>query len=208
MIGRKFLCLSLLAAACVGPAAGPFDAPRSSDVGSVTARNAMGDALGRDCLQVSGAADTAEDRAARRNRLVAAHLIAIDAAYYEYERGLLDHTRRLGLGSLLSRSRHAGPVDNEPSRALSASATTRPSGINREQQRHGLVTLLQTQMRASRAEQRNLMTRRLELPYDEWNSCLALADALAYEQAGTLNNALGALQALAESALRAQEASR
>lgn len=202
MIGRKFLCLSLLAAACVGPAAGPFDAPRSSDIDSVAARNAMGDALGRDCRQVSGAADIAEDRAARRNRLVAAHLVAIDAAYYEYERGLLDYTRRPGLGGLFPRSRHAGPLD----KGLPRAAGRAP--INRDQQRQWLVTLLQTQMRASRAEQRNVMTRRFELPYDEWNSCLALLDALAYEQAGTLNNALGALQTLAESALRAQEAPR
>jgi hypothetical protein len=68
------------------------------------------------------------------------------------------------------------------------------------------VSVLQQQMQASRAAQRTLILSKLGEPYSNWNFCLALQDAQAYERAGSLNAALAEIAATASEARRTNEA--
>jgi hypothetical protein len=143
-----------------------------------------------------GAADVENARIARNN-LVTAYMFAVDRAYNDYERQLLDSVRSGDAGASIATiglSTVAGVVGNENlARGLttaSAIVTGTHTTIGRDYLLNQTMSVLQTQMRASRANQRAIVLERLALPYADWTTCIALSDALAYEQAGTLNAAL------------------
>lgn len=155
-----------------------------------------------------GAAD-AENARMARNNLVTAYMFAVDRAYNDYERQLLDAVRSSDAGEVvatLGLSTVAGVVGDETlargAATGSATVTGTHTTIGRDDLLNQTISVLQTQMRASRATQRAIVLERLALPYADWTACIALADALAYEQAGTLN---AALAAMAASAARANE---
>ena len=162
-----------------------------------------------DCLNI--ATPVAEARA-RRNRLVSAYIFAVDLAYYQYERNLLDSIRDNDLGaasaSLLLSSIGSVIGDQNLARALSTTnsiVTGTHTAIDRDYLLNQTITVLQTQMRANRATQRALIITRRALDYEDWDSCMALSDVLAFEQSGTLNGALASVAADAASAQRQGE---
>jgi hypothetical protein len=221
---RAVALASLLAslAGCAGLQNGPHPTFATDELGYQAARSAIREAITRDCLGPSApqalaaagavpaatavAAGNVEPESAeeRRNRLVTAYVFAVDVAYNEYERNLLDAVREndtgaatasLGLSAIAS-------VIGIPNlaRALdttNAIVTGTHTAIGRDYLINQTLTTLQTQMRASRDTQRALILRRLGLRIDQWSSCTALSDALAFEQAGTLNAAIAAVSASA-----------
>lgn len=166
-------------------------------------------AIATDCLSVAPPAGTEDDIKARRNRLVTAYMFGVDLSYNEYERNLLNSIRQNDLGAAsasLALSTIASVVgDQNIARALSttnAIVTGTHTAIGRDYLLNQSLTTLQTQMRASRNTQRALILNRLRLDFSEWNSCMALSDVLAFEQAGTLNAAIAAVAASAAQANR------
>jgi hypothetical protein len=149
----------------------------------------------------------AENARVARNNLVTAYMFAVDLAYNDYERRLLDAVRSgdageavatLGLSTV---GRVAG--DENLDRGLTTASTIITGAhatISRDYLLNRTISVLQIQMRASRATQRAIVLERLPLPYADWTACIALSDALAYEQAGTLNAALVELAASAAEA--------
>ena len=167
-------------------------------------------AIEAQCLNIATAAATAKGE---RNRLVTAYMLGIDLAYNQYERNLLDAVRENDLGASTASLALStiGSVVGEQALAQALSTTNAivtgtHTAIGRDYLFNQTLSTLQTQMRASRAEQRALILRRLTLEYDDWTSCTALSDVLAYEQAGTLNAALAAVADSAAQANRAGEA--
>lgn len=203
--GPMLPILAWLLAGCAGPA-GPR--PVARDAGHVTALAAAEQAMRRDCLGLAEPGNRSEDAAARRNRLLHDLMVAIDQRYYEYElqllaaRGSRDNSAAPALRTIErliaddARARRAAHIDG-----------ARPRGrAERDRLRAQILAILQTQMRTNRTEKRDVIIRRLELPYESWSTCLALADVMAYEQTGTLDAALSVLAELAAAAARAAEA--
>ncbi|MEA3038070.1 MAG: hypothetical protein QOE79_583 [Sphingomonadales bacterium] len=136
-------------------------------------------------------------------------MYAVDVAYNAYERQLLDTVRSTDLGASLaslSLSTLAATIHDVDVARGASTANTIVSGSHTALTKDALLNqslgVLQSQMRASRAAQRTLILQRLSLPYENWNSCLALSDVAAFEQAGTLN---AALVAVAQSTARASQ---
>lgn len=211
---------SLLAlSGCAGLQNGPNATFATADPGYQQARNAIREAITRDCLGpsapvvASAAPPAAEDASIvtlaetaeqRRNRLITAYIFSVDVSYNEYERNLLDAIRENDMGAAtasLGLSAIGGVIGSQNlARALSttnAIVTGTHTAIGRDYLINQTITTLQTQMRASRDTQRALILRRLGLPIVAWSSCTALSDALAFEQAGTLNAAIAAVSASA-----------
>ncbi len=168
-------------------------------------------AIQADCLDVE-APKAAEAAKVNRNRLVMAYMFGIDLSYNEYERNLLDAVRQndLGASSASMALSTIGSVIGNPALAQALSATNAivtgtHTAIGRDYLINQTMTTLQTQMRANRANQRALIVRRRNLDYVDWDSCMALSDVLAYEQAGTLNGAIAAVAANAADANRQGE---
>jgi len=170
------------------------------------------DAIQADCLDISAPHGPTEAKA-MRNRLVTAYMFGVDVAYNQYERQLLDAVRQndLGASSASLALSTIGAVVGEQALAQALSTTNAlvtgtHTAISRDYLFNQTLTTLQTQMRASRAHQRATILLRLKLDYDDWNSCTALSDVLAYEQAGTLNAALAEVSASATLANREGQA--
>lgn len=161
-----------------------------------------------------GDAARAEGGLMARNRLVTAYMAAVDVAYHDYERRLLDSVRSgddVGASmETLGLAANSGPIGDD---ALARSLTTTSGAVagtravvGRDYLLDVAIGVLQTQMRANRATQRAIILERLRLPLADWATCVALSDVLAYEQAGTLNAALAALAASAAEANEEGEA--
>lgn len=185
----------LLLEACASPRGAPE--PVTSAIAADLARSATGATLAADCLGSSESVDLSEGAAARRNRLVAAQMFVVDAAYLQYERRLLRYARGNGRRAAGDLSRALRATDSLP--------LANRGAVGRNYLSDQILTILMTQMRTNRAASRAILTGRFELPYDQWNACAALSDVVAYEQAGTL---AGALAALAASAARPGEPER
>lgn len=207
----KYALLASFAAlsGCAGLSNGapPVVQIRNGELVSDGALERIRAAIGTDCLRVDGPARPPADAKAHRNRLVTAYMFGVDLAYNGYERNLLDAVRENDLGastaSLALSSIGAVVGDAALAQALSttnAIVTGTHSAIGRDYLFSMTLNTLQTQMRATRASQRALILRRLQLEHQDWDSCTALSDVLVYEQAGTLN------AALAEAAAAAAEA--
>jgi hypothetical protein len=139
----------------------------------------------------------------RRNNLATAYMAAADINYLAFERELLGFSRDNDLGSALATQLLSAIGAASGSRAISTAANITTGAVTGTQSAFSksllnqTVSVLQTHMRASRAERYAVAIGHLALPYANWNTCQALQDALAYEQAGTLNAALAAMAASA-----------
>jgi hypothetical protein len=146
---------------------------------------------------------TPEELRIRRNNLVTAYMTATDINYAAFERDLLAFSRQNDLGASLAIGLLSAIGAASGSQALSSAtnitsgAVTTTQGAFAKSLLNQTVSVLQTHMRASRAAQYAVIIGRLERSYADWNTCLALSDAIAYEHAGTLNAALAAMAASA-----------
>jgi hypothetical protein len=140
---------------------------------------------------------------ARRNELVTAFMTAADLSYNQYERDLLAFSRQNDLGGALANQLLSAIGAASGSQALSRATNITTGAVTGTQSAFAksllnqTVSVLQTHMRAQRANQYALIVARLNWPYASWNICMAFSDALAYEQSGTLNAALAAMAASA-----------
>lgn len=194
---------------CAGMSSGPIpvSANPSTDLNRI--RQTTEEACLALPAPVANTNEAREEARLNRNALVTAYMFAVDRAYNDYERQLLDAIRSGDTGAAIATiglSTIAGVVGDENlARGLttaSAIVTGTHTAIGRDYLLNQTIGVLQTQMRASRATQRALILERLALPYADWTYCTALSDALVYEQAGTLN---GALVKVASSAAQANE---
>lgn len=134
----------------------------------------------------------------RRNQLLTAFLYASDLSYARYERQLLNIMRQDALGaSTLSimLSTLASTIEGHADlvRSLSAANTVvtgTQAAIGRDYLMNQTLQLMLSQMRSNRARQRALILGRLGNDIDTYPICVALSDALAFEQAGTMVEAL------------------
>jgi hypothetical protein len=211
MIGSRSLkCAVLASFAALGGCAGMSEGPVPVSRG-LTAETAEPDlsrirsAIQTDCLNLP-ALPADPDWAAlriRRNILVTAYMAAADIRYNAYERDLLAFSRQNDLGAALATQLVSAIGAASGSLAVSEAANITSGTIGATQAAFSksllnqTVSILQTHMRAERLRQYASNTDHLALPYEQWNSCQALQDALAYEQAGTLNAALAAMAASA-----------
>lgn len=206
--GRWILLgLAVALGGCAGLRNGPDTLITTRNNSYLAVRDTIKDAIISDCLNVSAPIDTTQNQEQRRNRLVSAYMFAVDVAYNEYERNLLDSIRQNDLGAAtasLALSSIGSVVQLENlARALDVAntiVTGTHTAIGRDYLLNQTLTTLQTQMRASRTTQRALILRRLSLSFAQWDSCMAVSDVLAFEQAGTLNAAIAAVAASAAQA--------
>lgn len=190
-------------------AAPAFELRKGLLVGTSPALTHIRTRIESNCLDV---VKPAGDTKVERNRLVTAYMFGVDLAYYQFERNLLNSVRENDMGaaaaSLALSSIGSVVGDQNLARALSTTnsiVTGTHTAIGRDYLLNQTLTVLQTQMRANRANQRALIMRRRAYEYDQWDSCMALSDVLAYEQAGTLNGAIAAVSANAADAQREGE---
>jgi hypothetical protein len=175
--------------------------------------NAIRAAIDARCLNVNRQSGTAADLQIARNDLVTAYMLAADIEYGRYEADLLDQIRRNDFASSISilTLTAVATVSGNPelARGFSTAAGLVAGGqkaYTTDQLLNQTISVLQEQMRASRAAQRERILTKLGEPYQNWTFCLALQDAQAYERAGTLNAALAEISATASAARRANEA--
>lgn len=195
----SLLGLVVILGACTGMGDGPVPVAASQDPRLAAIQRAMED----DCLDVDGPRGSPEDLRGGRNRFVTAYVAAANIAYNAYERDLLNLVRNNDVGTSLASQLLAligGASRSENLTRAAGLAGGAANGVRDALSRSLLgqtMTVLQTHMRASRAAQYAIILSRLPLPYENWDTCMALSDALAYEQAGTLNAALAAMSATA-----------
>jgi hypothetical protein len=217
MVGKRSLKYALLAtfaalAGCAGMSEGPIPvsrgiAPEDAEPDLSRIRQAMQ----TDCfdLALPGADDDAADgegdeaRRQRRNGLVTAYMAAADIRYNAYERNLLAFSRQNDLGAALATQLLSAVGAASGSQAISEATNITSGAVGATQSAFSksllnqTVSVIQTHMRAQRLRRLATNTDHLAMSYAQWNSCQALQDALAYEQAGTLNAALAAMAASA-----------
>jgi hypothetical protein len=209
------LLMSLTLAGCAGMGEGPT--PVSQGVAPDNAEpdlSRIRQAMQTDCFNLGDdeADETDETKQQRRNNLVTAYMAAADIRYNAYERNLLAFSRQNDLGASLATQLVSAIGSASGSQALSEAANITNGAIGATQSAFSksllnqTVSVIQTHMRAQRLLQRATNTDHLALRYAQWNSCQALQDALAYEQAGTLNAALAAMAASATDRERAGQA--
>jgi hypothetical protein len=205
--GRAILILlaSLMLSACAGMSEGPVPVSQSTSA----ELDGLRTAIRRECLDVShttapvGQTPAPSPGKPRRNELVTAFMTAADMSYNQYERDLLAFTRQNDLGGSIANQLLSAVGAASGSRALSRATNIASGAVSGTQSAFAksllnqTVSVLQTHMRAQRSRQYALIVERLNWPYETWNICMALSDALAYEQAGTLNAALAAMEASA-----------
>ena len=140
-------------------------------------------------------------------------MLAADIEYGRYEAGLLDQIRSNNFAASLSilALTAVATVSGDPelARGFSTAAGLVAGGqkaYTTDQLLDQTISVLQQQMRASRAAQRGRILEKLDEPYQTWTFCLAFQDAQAYERAGTLNAALVEIAATASEARRTNEA--
>jgi hypothetical protein len=203
-----FLSLVMALTGCAGMSEGPASVSNSPDPRLKPIQTAIQDecfanASARPRPDAPAPAATPEEMQIRRNNLVTAYMVAADLSYNDYERALLAFSRDNDLGSSLANQLVAAIGAASGSRALSRAMNITSGAVSGTQSAFAksllnqTVSVLQTHMRASRAAQFAIITPHLALPYASWNTCQALSEALAYEQAGTLNAALAAMEAAA-----------
>jgi hypothetical protein len=125
-------------------------------------------------------------------------MYAVDQSYAGYERRLLELMRRDALGAStlsLMLSTLASSIEGhaELVRSLSAANTVvtgTNAAIGRDYLMNQTMNTMLTQMRANRSRQRALILGRLGNTIANYPICIALSDALAFEQAGTLTEAI------------------
>jgi hypothetical protein len=206
----SLLSFAIMLSGCAGFSNGAPQLIVPQDLAGMGIRRSIASAITADCLDISAQLPTAEERQARRNRLVSAYMFAVDVGYNEYERNLLDSVRENDLGAAtasLALSSIGSVIGiEELARALdttNAIVTGTHTAIGRDYLLNQTLTTLQTHMRASRSQQRAVLLHNRSLTIDEWDSCQALSDVLLYEQAGTLNAAIAAMAASAADSERA-----
>ncbi|HYI64587.1 MAG TPA: hypothetical protein VEW71_06850 [Allosphingosinicella sp.] len=192
------LLASLVLSACAGMSEGPVPVSESTS----TELEGLRTAIREECLDVSNATAPPGSKA-RRTELVTAFMTAADLSYNNYERDLLAFTRDNDLGGSLANQLLSAIGAASGSRAISRATNITSGAVSGAQSAFAksllnqTVSVIQTHMRAQRATQYALIVERLSWPYESYNTCMAFSDALAYEQAGTLNAALAAMAASA-----------
>jgi hypothetical protein len=205
-LGLLLTCLTL--PACQTVSGGPDPIYREN-----TNFTAIREAINSRCLNVNRQTEAAAELQILRNDLVTAYMLAADIEYGRYETGLLDEIRRNNFAASLSilTLTAVATVSGNPelARGFSTAAGLVAGGqkaYTTDQLLSQTISVLQQQMRASRARQRERLLTKLGEPYQNWTFCLAFQDAQVYERAGTLNAALDEISATASEARRANEA--
>lgn len=204
------MLLTLLALpACQTVPAGPDPVFRVADTNFTRIR----EAIQTRCLNLERQQADAGELQIVRNDLVTAYMLAADIEYGRYETNLLENVRNNNFAASLSilTLTAVATVSGNPelARGFSTAAGLVAGGqkaYTTDQLLNQTISVLQQQMRASRAEQRERILSKLGDPYQSWTFCLAFQDAQAYERAGTLNAALAEISASASAARRANEA--
>lgn len=175
--------------------------------------NAIRQAIQTRCLDLNMQTASEGELQTQRNDLVTAYMLAADMQYGRYESNLLEEVRNNNFAAALSiliLSSTAGVIgDRDLARGFTTATGIIAGGqkaYTTDQLLNETVSVLQQQMRASRAAQRALILSKLGQPYVNWTFCLAFQDAQAYERAGTLNAALAEISASASQARRTNEA--
>lgn len=200
---RSWKYAPILMFAALGGCAGMREGPAPISQVTATELDGLRDAIRSDCLNLASSAPAPANPRVRRNHLITAFMAAADTNYTEYERNLLAFSRQNELGGSLATLLLSAIGGASGSQDLSRAANI-TSGVVAGTQTafaksllNQTVSVLQTHMRAERATQAAQIIEHLALPYDQWNTCLALREAIAYEHAGTLNAALAAMAASA-----------
>lgn len=209
-LGRIAILLTCLALpACQTIPAGPQPILGSGDTNFTAIRQA----IHTRCLSTNRQTAEADELQILRNDLVTAYMMAADIEYGRYETNLLENVRNNNFAGSLSvlALTAVATVSGDPelARGFSTAAGLIVGGqkaYSTDQLLNQTISVLQQQMRASRAAQRERILTRLGEPYQVWTFCLALQDAQAYERAGTLNAALAEISATASEARRTNEA--
>lgn len=209
MSGRMTALVLLMSSlgGCAGMSEGPVPISQGVAPALEPDLSPIRDTMQTDCLNLAvpsnpTAADL-ETMRIRRNALVTAYMAAADIRYNAYERDLLAFSRQNDLGAALATQLLSAVGAASGSQAISEATNITSGAVGATQSAFSksllnqTVSVIQTHMRAQRRERFAVATRHLPLPYASWNSCQALQDALAYEQAGTLNAALAAMEASA-----------
>lgn len=173
----------------------------------------IGSAIRSRCLDVNRQTAADSELQILRNDLITAYMLAADIEYGRYETRLLDEIRSNNFAASLSTLTLTAVATVSGNPELARGFTTAAGLIvagqkayTTDQLLNQTISVLQQQMRATRAAQRERILTKLGEPYQNWTFCLALQDAQAYERAGTLNAALAEIAATASEARRTNEA--
>jgi hypothetical protein len=210
-----FLASTLLAGGCTSSQEGPIrPITIADDVAFTTAL------LKQELDAYYGAAD----QAAARNQIITARMYIADMEYHYYEARLTKEVQEEGLGATLTSlglTTAATLLPAASTKAILAGAATAVTGADKAYSEKELLSntiqALQSQMRADRKTQAAVIyAKMLKLngaglktatPIAEYTLSMALSDAEAYYQAGTIASALiGLSKTLANAEQNADEA--
>lgn len=156
-------------------------------------------AIDDDCYAIPAAAKAPAPAAGakvRRDQLAKLYMLRADDAYFQYERALLNDDRQVNfLATIASLGlATAGSVaGGHTARVLSAAnagVIGERAAFTREYLFDKTIASLENQMRANRSAVATRVYQGMARGVDEYTTCDALRDLLAYEQAGTLAEGL------------------
>ncbi|MGO7919435.1 hypothetical protein ACC755_09740 [Rhizobium ruizarguesonis] len=140
---------------------------------------------------------TAEQQRTYRNEYVLAQMYTLDVKYNRYESDLTKEMQRLGFGAAVTNialtsvaSQIASVQAKNVLSATAAGLTGVKAAYDKDVLLDRTVQIIQSQMRASRAEVAARIFTRLKLPADDYPLMMAWMDLQEYYKAGTLGSAL------------------
>ncbi|WP_375398754.1 hypothetical protein [uncultured Sphingomonas sp.] len=173
--------------------------PHEKAVGKVTPPTGdsrladLSSAIRSDCYTIPPTTMATKER---RSQIAKIYMLRADESYYQYELALLNDNRQLNflatiasLGLATAGSAAGGHTARVLS-AANAGLIGERTAFTKEYLFDKTLTALQNQMRANRSAVATRIYAGLTRPVDEYTTCDALRDLLAYEQAGTLAEGL------------------
>jgi hypothetical protein len=167
---------------------GPSADPRFSELKA---------AIEKHCYKTS----TPDSTKTQRDRLIGALILIADRRYVEFEIGLSNESRGGAFASSFASIglTTAAALSSESAAKTLATLDTALKGATQSYSKDFLfdqtIPALQNQMRASRAKVLELIYERRSRSMEEWPTCWALHDVIAYEHAGTLVGAIADITA-------------
>lgn len=174
----------------------------AGEMAAITADAGLGqlaEAISKDCYSIPPATEVAISKPggkSRRNHLVKLYLVQADRGYNRYETALLNDNRQLNfLATIASLGlATAGSVASAHTATVLSAANAGVIGeriaFTKEFLFDKTIAALQSQMRANRSAVATRIYYGLSRPEDEYTTCDAVRDLLAYDQAGTLAEGL------------------
>lgn len=136
----------------------------------------------------------------QRNNVITTRMYLADLKYNDWKRDFFNENRNFNFLSALASIGLSGAgsviTAGDTARTLAAIDTALKGGkqgFDKEIMLDQTLEILKTQMAANRAKIKELILKRLSTNYEEWPIGLAMADLEAYEDAGTLSEALTAI---------------